>query len=82
MILDYDEFDSPIGRLPFASCGDGICALGFDGYQKKLEVLFARRFGEFQIRRGSDPYRLKAILRRYFEGDLAAGAGSECQCDR
>jgi hypothetical protein len=35
MLLDYDEFESPIGRIVFASNDDGICGLGFEGYEKR-----------------------------------------------
>jgi O-6-methylguanine DNA methyltransferase len=70
MLLDYDEFQSPIGRILFVSHSDGICALGFDGYEKEIEAIFERRFGAFEFRRGSDPHGLKARLRKYFDGDL------------
>jgi len=70
MLLDYDEFESPIGRIIFASNRDGVCGLGFDGYQAELESIFNRRFGSFEYRRGSDPHHLKAKLQKYFNGDL------------
>lgn len=72
MLLDYDEFESPIGRIEFASSADGVCALGFASYEKFMAALFKRRYGAFDYRHGSDPHRLKALLRKYFEGDLHA----------
>jgi methylated-DNA-[protein]-cysteine S-methyltransferase len=70
MLLDYDEFESPIGGVVFASNGDGICGLGFEGYEKRWGPIFERRFGTFELRRGSDPHRLKPLLRKYFAGDV------------
>jgi len=72
MLLDYDEFESPIGRLLFASNADGICALDYADYENRMESLLLRRFGAFQFRRGSDPGQLKRILRSYFDGQLNA----------
>jgi methylated-DNA-[protein]-cysteine S-methyltransferase len=70
MLLDYDEFESPIGRVVFASNSDGICGLGFEGYEKRWIPIFERRFGTFELRRGRDPHRLKHLLRKYFAGDV------------
>jgi len=72
MIFDYDEFDSPIGRIVFASNGCGICALDFAEYEKRMDALLTRRFGSYSFKRNSDPLNLKARLRRYFDGDLRA----------
>jgi methylated-DNA-[protein]-cysteine S-methyltransferase len=76
MVLDYDEFPSPVGRILFVSTGEGICALDYEGYEKRMESLLARRFGEFEFRRGSDPLRLKPQLREYFDGNLHALDGT------
>jgi methylated-DNA-[protein]-cysteine S-methyltransferase len=70
MLLDYDEFESPIGRILFASNGDGICALDYADYESRMETLLTRRFGAFEFRRHSDPRQLKLRLQRYFDGDL------------
>jgi methylated-DNA-[protein]-cysteine S-methyltransferase len=72
MLLDYDEFASPIGRILFASNGDGICALDYAGYESRMESLLKRRFGAFEFRCGSDPCQLKGRLRSYFDGELQA----------
>ena len=72
MLLDYDEFESPIGRILFASDVEGICALDYAGYESRMQSLLVRRFGAFEFRRGSDPRRLKARLGNYFDGDLQA----------
>jgi methylated-DNA-[protein]-cysteine S-methyltransferase len=71
-LLDYDEFPSPIGRILFASVGEAICALDYAGYEKRMEMLLARRFGAFEFRRGADPLLLKERLRKYFGGELRA----------
>ena len=49
--LDYDEFDSPIGRILLASDIQGVCALDYDGYQSRMEGLLAHRYGAFRFRR-------------------------------
>jgi methylated-DNA-[protein]-cysteine S-methyltransferase len=72
MLLDYDEFESPIGRILFASDGEGICALDYSGYESRMENLLTRRFGAFEFRRGFDPYQLTRRLRSYFDGELHA----------
>src|SRR5260221_11988656 len=72
MIFDYDEFESPIGRILFASNAGGICALDFAEYEKRMDALLTRRFGSYSFKRNSDPLNLKARLRRYFDGDLHA----------
>ena len=70
MLLDYDEFLSPIGRIVFASNGQGICGLGFEGYETRWGRLFERRFGTFELRPRSDPHGLKSRLSQYFAGDV------------
>src|SRR5260370_16554433 len=72
MIFDYDEFESPIGRILFASNAGGICALDFAEYERRMDALLTRRFGSYSFKRNSDPLNLKARLRRYFDGDLQA----------
>src|SRR5579864_3218790 len=71
MLLDHDEFESPIGRILFASDSGGICALDYAGYEDRMESLLRRRFGAFEFKR-RDPGQLKARLRNYFDGDLNA----------
>ncbi len=71
-VLDYDEFESPIGRILFASTSEGICALDYAGYERRMEDLLERRLGAFEFRRNSDPFQLKERLRDYFDSDLHA----------
>jgi len=75
MIFDYDEFASPIGRILFAANAQGICALDFAGYEKRMDTLLTRRFGGYSFNRHADPLDLKSRLRRYFDGDLSAFDG-------
>ena len=72
MLLEYGEFASPIGRILFASGGEGVCALDFADYEERMQRLLARRFGAFEFQRGPDSQNLKDRLRRYFDGDLHA----------
>ena len=76
MVLDYDEFESPIGRILFAASGEGICALDYAGYENRMNSLLAKRFGSFEFRRGRDPFALGPSLRSYFRGDLNALTGT------
>jgi len=72
MLLDYDEFNSPIGRILFASDDAAVCALDFAEFESRMQALLARRYGQVEFRRGSDPLDLKRSLRDYFAGDLHA----------
>ncbi len=72
MLLHYDEFESPIGRLLFASDGQAICMLEYAGYENRMETLLGRRFGACEFKRGADPLNLKAVLAAYFGGELHA----------
>jgi methylated-DNA-[protein]-cysteine S-methyltransferase len=72
MLLHYDEFASPIGRILFASDGTAICALDFQEYVERMKKLLARHYSVFQFQRDSDPLQLKARLKRYFGGDVSA----------
>ena len=74
--LEFDEFESPIGRILFASDGEGICALDYAGYESRMEDLLTRRFGSFEFRRGADPFELRPRLQSYFEGQLRALEGT------
>jgi methylated-DNA-[protein]-cysteine S-methyltransferase len=75
MMLHYDEFKSPIGRILFASDGDTICTLYFADFEDRMNAGLTRRFGRFESRSGSDPRKLKPLLRDYFDGDLQAFDG-------
>jgi methylated-DNA-[protein]-cysteine S-methyltransferase len=86
MLLNYDEFESPIGHILFASDGDSICMLDFDGYEERMTTLLRRRFGACEFKKESDPQNLKTRLKAYFGGDLHSlddvpvrGGGSEFQ---
>jgi methylated-DNA-[protein]-cysteine S-methyltransferase len=72
MLLHYDEYQSPIGRILFASDGEAVCSLDFSGYETRMQTLLTRRFGASEFRRGSDPINLGKLLRDYFSGDLHA----------
>ena len=72
MLLHYDEYDSPIGRILFASDGKAVCMLDFEGFEARTSALLARRFGKVEFERPSDPLGLKHQLDRYFAGDLHA----------
>jgi methylated-DNA-[protein]-cysteine S-methyltransferase len=72
MILHYEEFPSPVGRIAFVSNGEAICALDFEGYEKRMHALLERRFGAFELRKGSDPQALTRSLSDYFDGNLQA----------
>ena len=76
MLLHYDEFNSPIGSILFASDGEAVCALDFAGYESRMNTLLARRHNAVEFRRGSDPLRLKRLLDNYFAGDFHAFDGT------
>jgi methylated-DNA-[protein]-cysteine S-methyltransferase len=72
MLLHFDEFNSPLGRILFAADGQAVCALDFSGYEDRMQTLLARRYGTVEFQRDSDPLNLKRQLRDYFSGDLHA----------
>jgi methylated-DNA-[protein]-cysteine S-methyltransferase len=72
MMLHYDEFASPIGRILFACDDRAICALDFEEYEQRMRRLLARRFARLVFRRDSDPLNLKERLEQYFDGDVQA----------
>ena len=72
MLLHYDEFNSPLGRILFASDGEAVCMLDFAGFETRMEALLARKYPTVEFRRFSDPMELKRPLRDYFAGDLHA----------
>jgi len=72
MLLNYDECNSPIGRILFASDGEAVCTLDFSGYESRMETLLASRYDTVEFRRASDPLGLKRLLESYFAGDLHA----------
>jgi methylated-DNA-[protein]-cysteine S-methyltransferase len=72
MLLHHDEFQSPIGKILFASDGESICALDFSGYEPRMQALLQKRYGATEFRRASDPLNLQASLRDYFSGDIHA----------
>jgi len=75
MLLHYDEFASPIGRILFAADGGAICALDFEDYRERMKRLLARRFSRLVFQRHSDPLNLKDRLQAYFDGDIFALEG-------
>jgi len=72
MLLNYDEFNSPIGRILFAADGEAVCALDFSGYQSRMKKLLTRRYQTVEFRRTSDPLGVKRLFENYFAGDLHA----------
>jgi methylated-DNA-[protein]-cysteine S-methyltransferase len=72
VLLDYDEFESPIGRVLFASDAQGICALDYADFESRMAALLRKRYGTFRFRRGADPFGLRQQLRDYFDGKLNA----------
>jgi methylated-DNA-[protein]-cysteine S-methyltransferase len=71
MLLYYDEHDSPIGRMMFASDGQAVCSLEFSDREDRMKTLLTRRFGDVELKRG-DPMKLKAQLGDYFDGNIHA----------
>ena len=70
MLLHYDELNSPVGRILFASDGERLCALDYEGYEERMARLVAHHFGRVEFQKASDPMGLKCVLEKYFAGDL------------
>ncbi|HLK50263.1 MAG TPA: methylated-DNA--[protein]-cysteine S-methyltransferase [Bryobacteraceae bacterium] len=72
MLLHYAEFESPVGRILYASNGEAVCALDFAGFEDRMNRMLGRRYGGVEFRRNSDPLALARSLGDYFDGDLRA----------
>jgi methylated-DNA-[protein]-cysteine S-methyltransferase len=72
MLLHYDEFPSPVGRILFASDGEAVTMLDFAGCEERMQTLLAKRFRKPEFKRGSDPLNMKRQLADYFDGHVHA----------
>lgn len=72
MLLYYDEFESPIGRILFAADSEAVCALDFEDYRARMNTLLSRRFPQLIFEGNSDPHQLKGRLQAYFAGQTSA----------
>jgi methylated-DNA-[protein]-cysteine S-methyltransferase len=84
--LLVDRIESPIGDILIASDGKSLCAVEFDGDEKRLEAGLHKRFGGVEVCWVSDPQGFSRSMRAYFAGDLhaldkipAATGGTEFQ---
>ena len=62
MLLDYDEFESPIGRIVFASIADGVCGARIRRLRKALGPDFRASFWSFRIEAWQRPTWFEACL--------------------
>jgi len=70
--LAIDRFKSPIGEVFLVARGDRLCSVDFVDYEERMEKLLARRYRDCSLRHERNPGGVTALLRAYFEGDLAA----------
>lgn len=72
LTLTVDRMPTPIGVSLLAVDAKGaLCALDWDEYEDRLERLVARFGGAVRLVEGEAP-AVRALLERYFSGDLAA----------
>lgn len=69
--IHLDSVASPLGPVAFAAAGDRLVALDFREVAA-IEPALARRFGDVDLVRGSDPLGVGARLAAYFGGALRA----------
>jgi methylated-DNA-[protein]-cysteine S-methyltransferase len=74
-MLQLEAVPSPIGDLLVAVAGEAVYAIAFEGGEAEAERYLARRHSTLAKVRGPVPARVRAALKRYFDGDLAAFDG-------
>jgi methylated-DNA-[protein]-cysteine S-methyltransferase len=72
MQLDFDEIETPLGRLTLIARGEQLVALGFPGQRARLLERLARRHGPVTLRRVQDPAGITSRIRAFLSGDLRA----------
>ncbi len=70
--LCYDEIPSPIGTVFIACEEDAMCALYFSDFEERMWRQLKPRYPEVNLTRRHDPFGYRALIDRYFQGDLAA----------
>ena len=74
--LDYDEIDSPIGKVLIAVDEGKLCALDFAGFEERMQALLEKRYGVGIFRQGMvkkpNPCGFSEMLLAYFSGELNA----------
>lgn len=72
MLYDVTSVGSPLGRIVVATTGDGVHAIEFAESDDPGEWRFARRLADAEFARGAGGGDVADLLKRYFDGDVAA----------
>ncbi|MGH6919728.1 MAG: methylated-DNA--[protein]-cysteine S-methyltransferase [Geminicoccaceae bacterium] len=72
--LQLESVASPIGDLLVAAIGEAVCAIAFEGGEAETERYLARHGGCARVP-GRVPASVRAALKSYFDGDMAAFGG-------
>lgn len=70
--LTMETIASPIGNITIAVDGSTLCALEFEGHEKRMRSLLAKHLGEYQLVPAKMKSAIAARIEEYFAGDLAA----------
>lgn len=72
MTWHYEIMGSPIGDIHLIAEGEALCALEFEGYEKRMRQFLKRRFGRVEIEAGPVPAATRDSVEAYFAGDFSA----------
>jgi len=72
IVLEQDSFKSPVGIVTIVSDGSAVRAVDFDGYESRMHRLLIRYCGAYQLKKVRNAGGFTALLKAYFDGDLAA----------
>ncbi len=71
--LRLDRIDTPIGEALLVTDKDGVLrALNFHDYEQRMLKSLRIHYGRQSLTAGAAPRATRNVLRRYFEGDVAA----------
>jgi len=73
--LYSDIYDSPLGDILVIADDNQLCYLDFEDNDERLDRLFSRRFGEYEITPRANVLDMQTRLKKYFDGDWSAFDG-------
>jgi methylated-DNA-[protein]-cysteine S-methyltransferase len=72
VLYDVTSIESPLGRIVVATASDGVHAIEFAESDDPRDWRFARRLAAAEFARGAGGGDVADLLKRYFDGDVAA----------
>jgi methylated-DNA-[protein]-cysteine S-methyltransferase len=79
IILQLEEFKSPVGVVLLVTEGRALRALDFIDYRQRMEQLLTRHYGRYQLQAAGQGSEIRSRLQSYFDGDFTAIEAIEVQ---